>query len=290
MKSALRSFTIATVLVLMGFGFTWLYLKSKSANQIPKQPLATTFFDGTDKFLVFAQIANLSADDLKALNPKVQYWVDTQITRDAKAVILTERELPNPNYNPQSTDRTPETQMKSLSVRYLNWADVQKSKPEARLLEELLLENPTKRFVINVVDYSPGADVALSDLISKLKFDERIILQSEQEGLLADLRKLEPMWLYGTSRAQIVQTLWLITIGLEGVSPLKGDVLITSYRAGEINQKALLLTPDLLTEARRRSMKVLVGPVTKLEADELLQLGVDGVITTQPQEFKFPEL
>lgn len=287
MKSALRSLAIATLVVLMCLGVAWLYLKSKAASQAPKQPVTTTYFDGADKVMLFARITDLSSTDLKSLNPKFGYWVDTQITKDGKTVVVAERELPNPNYNPESAVRSVETQLKNLSIRYLNWTDVLKSKPEARLLEDLINADSTRRFIISVVDYAPGADVILSELISKLKADERIILHCEQDGLLSDLRKIEPMWVYGTSRAQVVQTLWLSTIGLQGISPLKGDVLITQYRAGETNQKALLLTPELLAEARRRSMKVLVGPVTKLESDELLELGVDGVITTEPQEFRF---
>jgi glycerophosphoryl diester phosphodiesterase len=124
--------------------------------------------------------------------------------------------------------------------------------------------------------------VVFSELITKLKAEDRIIFHSEQDGPLSDLRKLQPMWLYGTSRAQVVQTLFLSTIGLEGNAPLKGDVLITRYRADESNQGAALFTEKLFAEAKRRSMKVLVGPVSKSEADELIQLGVDGIITNQP--------
>lgn len=275
----------------MGLGLTWLYLKSKAANQTPTKPLPTSFFANQDqKLLIFARITDLAADELRSLNPNFGYWVDTQVTRDEKVVVLSGREIINPNYNPESADRSPETKLKTLSVRYLNWSDVQKSRPEARLLEEILTENASQRFIINIAEYSPGSDKILSELISNLKADERIILHSEQGGPLTDLRKLKPMWLYGTSRAQVVQTLWLITLGLEGIAPLKGDVLITPYRAGETNQKTLLLTPELVAEARRRSMKVLVGPVTKSEAQEAIQLGVDGIITTEPKEFSFPEL
>lgn len=287
MKSALRSLAIATLIVLMCVSLAWLYLKSKATTEAPKKPVTTAFFDGADKVILFARITDLPATELKSLNPKFGYWIDTQITKDGKSVVVAERELPNPNYNPASPNRSVETQLKNLSIRYLNWTDVLKSKPEARLLEDLINFDSTRRFILNVVDYAPGADVILSEFVSKLKADDRIILHCEQDGLLSDLRKIEPMWLYGTSRAQVVQTLWLTTLGLEGISPLKGDVLITQYRAGETNQKALLLTPELISEAHRRSMKVLVGPVTKLEADELLELGVDGVITTEPQEFKF---
>lgn len=288
MKSALQSLALVTVGVLVCVGIAWLYMKSKASNQAPHKPLPNSFFTDSAAPLSIVSVSNLSPEALLKLAPEVVIWADIQITKDGKVVVLTPKELENPNFNLASPDRSPETKMKTLGVRYLTLIDVQKVKPETRLLVDLLKEQTARRFVLNVVDYAPGADTVFSNAVSEAKADQRIIFHSEHEGPLSDLRKLEPMWLFGTSRAQVVQTLFLTTLGLEGMAPLKGDVLITQLHAEGRNQNSLLLTPELLAEARRRSMKVLVGPVHKSEAEEARKLGVDGVISSDASEFGFP--
>ncbi len=162
MKSAVRNLIVVTVIVLICCGIAWLYVKSKASSQQLRKPLPTSFFNSSDKFLVFVPVSRLSNADLKSLNPKVGFWIDSQVTKDEKVVVVSERELPNPNYNPDSPDRSPETKLKNLSVRYLNWSDVQKLKPEARLLDDLINADSSRRLIINAVEYSPGTDTVVS--------------------------------------------------------------------------------------------------------------------------------
>ena len=285
MKLPIKSFLIATFSVLFCLATAWMYLKSKANTQLPPRPVRTTFFESSEKFMVVRVATEMSPDEIKKLSPETVVWVDTQVSKDGEVIVLAQHELTNPNYNPTSSDRTPDVQLAKLPVRYMNWTDVEKIQPTAKRLEQLFDDQHARRWVINVVDYSPGFDQIFSDFISKKNAGERIILQSEQDGPLSDLRKLQPMWLYGTSRAQIVQTLWLTTLGLEALAPLKGDVLITQLHASRINQNAVLATPDLIVEAKRRSMKVLIGPALRDEFEEIRKLGVDGVITPESQQF-----
>lgn len=278
MNSALRSFLFATIAILLCLGLAWMFLKSRAVTEGPSKPFTNSFFKADEKFITVVDATDLDQKSVEKLPTTTIVWVDVQVTRDKNVVVSSKHDFANPNFNENEKNKTPETGLKSLTARYLNWFDLQKANPDVRLFNDFL-SNKDRRFVINVVDYAPGADVVLSDFVTNLKLDERIILQSELDGMLSDLRKLKPMWLYGTSRAQIVQTLWLAGLGLQELSPLKGDVLISPLYTQDTNQKTLLITPDLVNEAHRRSMKVLIGPASQDEVSEIKKLNVDGVVT-----------
>jgi hypothetical protein len=278
MKTAIKYFLISTFLVLLGLGMAWIYLRSKGDTNPLPSPLESQFFKDQSDFIIVQDVTSRSFEEISVLPNSQILWVDVQVTRDQKVVITKAREIRNPNFNPQSPDRSPDIKLEKLPVRYLNWSDLEKASEKTILLEKLLQSLPSHRWIVNVVDYTPNGDKVFSDLISSTQADEKIIFQSEQNGPLTDLRKLEPMWLYGTSRAQIVQTIWLATIGLQKLAPLKGDVLITPLHAGAENQHASLVNEDVIAEARRRSMKVLIGPVSSEHLENVKKFNVDGAI------------
>lgn len=278
MTSAIRSFLVTSVLVLFCCFIAWFYLKSRTITETPHKPLSTHYFDGLPEFLTALDVTNLKPSKIRDLSPKIIFWIDAQVTSDKKVVVSDDHELPNPNYNASSTDLSPDVKLKQIQIRHLSWADVHRSQPSTRLAEDVFTSDPKRKFIVNVFDYPENADVVFSDLISNLHVDDRIIFYSEEEGPLSDLRKIKPMWLYGTSRAQVVQALWLKSLGLIGLAPLKGDVMISPLTATDGNQTATLVNSDLVAEAHRRSMKVLIGPAPHDEIAHIQSLKADGAI------------
>lgn len=160
------------------------------------------------------------------------------------------------------------TELKSLGF---------KSSPNERLLElsEVFKEFPNSRFYIDVMQ--PGATQlnALYSLLKEYKLERHIVLTSQFQDTLADIRSKSAQWLTGSSTAEYSKSEFMSAIFLETVANFEYDVYITKkYK------------PRLLSELERRKKIVIF---TLDSNSDLLQAALAipqaGLLTKRPTYF-----
>jgi glycerophosphoryl diester phosphodiesterase len=273
---------LAIILLVLGIGLssTWIYLRQKGYTE-PVSPVRSAFFDRfeneTFALIAFrgasASLLPNSFDAFAAaakLSPRIILWADILMTADEHIVVSAEKNLLR-NGAPTLVSFIKYDELPTLS----NGEQIPK-------LIELLAKFPEHRFILNVRDYRPGLDGKLATLLDETKATERVLIQSEVDGILRDLRTLRPQLLYGSSQAQITQFLMLLPFALESIAPLKCDVYVTEATRGDSH----LVTDRIVREIHRRGRKIYVGPTQdEKTVSELRNLGIDGLITTKPEAY-----
>jgi hypothetical protein len=259
-KSALQSLLAVMVLVCgLGF-FAWVYLRHDADLQDHKVPLDHAFLHAAHKDIVAYHVAPppnqrpyspAHLELLKALPPEVVIWVDIRERMDGTLIASD-----NATNTSHQTDDAP-------------------------TLDQALEALGSHRLILNFHDNRPTSLQKISAAVEKAHAADRILVQSPEDGILKDLREAKPLWLFGTSLAQVTRLIMMSSIGLTGLSPLRGDVLVVESQAKEHLLERL--SDSVISEIQRRKMKIYAGPASAEESQSLWKRGVDGVLTSQPE-------
>ncbi len=255
MKSAFRNLLISVWLITLCVFLGWSYARHKGLSNPIKTPLSHPITKGLSQGLYVAyppaefnsnprgllSFLEFSA----ALSPRLVLWLDVRPLFDGRLVLARD-----------------EVDLNS-AIRF----------------DEALSRFPRHRLIVNVRGNRPSLLTETKAAIEKAGASDRILIQSPEEVFLKELRQERPLWLFGTSLAQNAQMIMLTTVGLESLSPIRGDVIVID------DLRALKrLNASAVTEARRRNLRIVAGPVqSKEEAQELRARGVDGVLITKPE-------
>jgi hypothetical protein len=102
-----------------------------------------------------------------------------------------------------------------------------------------------------------------------------VLIQSDTEIVIKSIKEQKPLWLFGTSRSDVMKIVSFDSIGLGPASPFHGDVFISPLKI--MNRAAF--NEDVLTEIRRRKKLVILGPLlTEQEIVDARSLKPDGYI------------
>jgi len=155
--------------------------------------------------------------------------------------------------------------------------------PKLEAVLGTLLQQSSRRLIINLRGHRAGVHVALAKIIDEAKAGDRVLIQSPEDGFLKDLRETKPHWLFGTSLPQVTRMILFSSMGLVSLAQLRGDVLVieTSPKEHLLNR----ITDEMIAEAHRRKIKIYAGPVASTEqALQLWRRGIDSVLTSEPDE------
>lgn len=123
-------------------------------------------------------------------------------------------------------------------------------------LKKLTLKSPLLLFVNW---RSPRALPELRELIKKEKLGDRIIFCSRNDGLLKDIRELEPEWTYCNGEVFQARMFSLNSLGLQSVMKISADVFFIHLD----NVKARWEFQSLVEEAKRQHKFVIIGPLPR---------------------------
>ena len=297
MKNALQSLGLIVTGLLITSCFAWFYVKNKGFER-PIHPLAHPFFDAhpTPSLVAYRGGARerpentFAAFDLAAgLGPDVVLWADVRVTRDGTMVLFHDQDLRRMTGREGWIGFLADQDVARLDPGD-GFTDAAGGHPyrgvglRVPTLREALVRYPLHRFLLNFVEYAPGLDERVVELVTELNAGDRILFQSDIDGLGKDLRERKPMWLYGPSAPQVTRFLMMNSIGLAASAALRADVYVAPPPQG----RAPPLDDSSLAELKRRRMRVIAGPVrNEAEARSLVERGVDAVVADAPSEFRF---
>ena len=163
------------------------------------------------------------------------------------------------------------------------WSD-QELAPHAQELKSVLEKERGRNLVLNIRSNVDGIDLQISDLVGK-SGEGRVLIQSDYDLVIQSIKRLQPLWLYGSTTAEKVRFRTFESLWIETATPFKGDVYVGPFEQKHVT----LLTETIFKEIKRRGKKVIVGPVQSKEEEDLaLRLGADGVFIDQAGLLRLP--
>ncbi|MBX3034094.1 MAG: hypothetical protein KF865_09225 [Bdellovibrionaceae bacterium] len=221
----------------------------------------------------------LTADEARPLiqrQPNIILWLDIHQSRDRQLVVI-----PTGQLEKALTPQTLGDKWRGGAIlhRY-DLSEVRPLIPQAPLLQDMLKAFPDQRVILNVAANVEGVDLLLTEAVKDFSPQKRLLIQSDTDVILRSLKDLHPMWLYGTSWADITKLLSFDSIGLGPAIEFKGDVFIVPPR---INGRPAY-TDSIVTEMHRRLKSVFIGPLQN--ADDFAkarEAKADGLIFATPE-------
>jgi glycerophosphoryl diester phosphodiesterase len=149
---------------------------------------------------------------------------------------------------------------------------------EVPALAEVLAAFPERRYIIEVKQSTPSLAAVLLDVIERAGMRRRVLIASEEQAPVDEMRTLAPELPTGFPYHEIAAFMISLAPGAEPYQP-RGDALqippeYESWR---------LVTPESVAAAHRLGVEVHVWTVNEAaEMRAMLELGVDGIITDYP--------
>ncbi len=91
---------------------------------------------------------------------------------------------------------------------------------------------------------------------------EKTIFCSRFDGLLKDLRELEPEWSFCNGEIYLTRLLAFSSLGLESLLSISADVVFVHTKNAKLNKDEV---DQLIIEGQRQNKLVIVGPVSKTQ-------------------------
>jgi glycerophosphoryl diester phosphodiesterase len=295
MLSALRNFLVVTLILIMGTFLAWfgLHLYGLSRNLVPtvKHPFLSQINPTKPDLVAYRGLHGFPENTLVAfdaadkLGPEVVFWADVRPSGEGTLLVFHDLDLALSTNGTGWTEFTADKVIFSLNAAF-RFKDEKGLNPylehpvKIPSLQEFLARYPKRRMILNICDNRPGLEEKVIEVIDGQKAGDRVLLQSDQEGLLRDLREKKPEWLFGNSIVRSTQLRMLASIGLAELAPLKGDVYVTPVQQDKMD----MLTEPMLHELLRRKVPIYAGPVVNIETGKKLRgQGVQGIITSAPE-------
>lgn len=271
MKRSLSSVLIVVGSLFVAFSVTWIYLRGKAGDKPVKTPFEHAFTQTAHlggKKIILVRMAK--PDDGKIWPKSETYnvgaWLDVRLGGENQLVVSPAELLGAGELKGKPIEISSRADCKSAGLFELeDFAEILRDKP----------------VVLNLISRRPGLSNKILEIWGpgKMFSIDAVLMQSEIDGTLKELREAQPRGLYGSSQATLIQMEVLSNLGLDGLMDLKADALVSAIEELERGVYHPRVREATLKEAHRRGLKRYAGPTrTKEAAQELLTLGYDGVL------------
>ncbi|MBF6567829.1 MAG: glycerophosphodiester phosphodiesterase [Candidatus Binataceae bacterium] len=145
-------------------------------------------------------------------------------------------------------------------------------------LDEILAACPETRFIIEIKQTEPSVVPAMVAIIEALAMSRKVLIASEHQAPLSEIRALRPEIPTSFSALEIARFFAAINSAADDYSP-PADALQIPPRHGTME----LATPQSVAAAHRMGLEVHVWTVNdEAEMRALLAMGVDGILSDFP--------
>lgn len=143
-------------------------------------------------------------------------------------------------------------------AQFQNQQWVMTKEPQQKLAD-WLQANRTQKKLLFFEDTEPKALPALRKILQRKDAWKQTLLCSRFDGLLKDLRELEPRWSFCSGEIYMTRLLALSSLGLESLLSIPADVVFIHMQ----NISAPSEVSTIIQEAKRQNKLILIGPVTR---------------------------
>lgn len=165
------------------------------------------------------------------------------------------------------------------------WVEIEQSKEgllvvpaENQSFADWVSKNPTLFLALHVLNSKEEIHEQISKLIPA-SMEEKILVQSEADVILASLKNIRPRWAYGSSIADRVRWKSFDSLGLVSAVTFSRDV----YFSPLYDRNGDKLSESLVSELRRRHLNLVIGPLkTAEEVQEAKKYQPDGYYILSP--------
>jgi hypothetical protein len=226
---------------------------------------------------IAVQVHDLATADTALQKKKdVIFWLDLAKTQDGQFLVV------DPNSKIQLTPELMKEQYHGEKTYFYDLKVLRLAYDKEPLLPEFLERYPKTRMILNIRDNAMGIHTALQETIKKFNASDRVLFQSDIELVLRSLKDLEPLWLFGTTRSDIMRLLNFDSVGLLPACPYYADVFVSSFKV--LGRPAF--NQNVLNEVRRRKKSIILGPLeNEAEVIDARRLNPDGYIYGNTQVF-----
>jgi hypothetical protein len=147
-----------------------------------------------------------------------------------------------------------------------------------QLFSDWLSKEKPKFLALDVINSKEQIHEQISSLLPE-GYEEHVLVQSQNDVVLASLKNLRPRWAYGASIADQVRWKSFDSLGLIGAVTHSRDVYVTPLigRTGEN------LNTSIVNELRRRNLFLIIGPLsTAEEVQAAKKFAPDGYLLLNP--------
>lgn len=174
------------------------------------------------------------------------YWLDIRLSADKKVFVL-------PGcYNLPLLRSFGESKISNLSFEQLKT-----QRKSLNLLSDFYQRFPHQKFMLNIIDNEFDIDTLVVDAIKDFNPDDRTLVISSAEIITKSIKKLKPLWVYGSSQSDLLrlktyESLWI----LPAVS-FESDVFVSPVKL--MNRDAF--NSEIINFLHARQIKTIIAPI-----------------------------
>ncbi len=158
----------------------------------------------------------------------------------------------------QSWQSTPPPQFAHINAHFSKNLWLTRLEKDSLPLDNALKNLPSTSYILLHIDVkSPQALPALRSKMKEMNIWSRIVFCSRSDGILKDLRALEPEWTFCSGEIFMTRMLGLSSLGLQSLNRISADIFFIHLNQLKLKRDLL----PLIKEAQRQNRLTFVGPV-----------------------------
>lgn len=163
------------------------------------------------------------------------------------------------------------------AVRYYNLADIKADVLDIDALGPSLQKD--RRFILKLMENTRAEHEVFVENLKKagLEKSKNFLVMSDYEAPLKALKELEPAYVYGSTKPEILRIVAMQSMYILEAATLRADAIVQPLQLR--NQD--FFNEAILKEMKRRFVKIIVGPVSTSEVPRAQQLNPFGIIITR---------
>ncbi len=215
--------------------------------------------------------------------------LDVQATRDGKAVVIHDSTLDRTTNGHGPLNARSLSEIRALDAGYNFSLDLGQTYPyrsqgvRIPTLEEFFVALPNAKAIIEIKPESPNIAATVIDTIHRLGKDDQVLLASERDSILTEIRQSLTMqglkMSTGFSYGDVAEFLGHISAASLGEYRPSGQALQVPCEY----EGTTIVNAATVEAAHRLNLEIFVWTINDVdEMKRLLALGVDGIITDNP--------
>jgi len=162
-------------------------------------------------------------------------------------------------------------------VRYYSLTEVKNDVLDVDQLAPFLKKD--RKFILKLMENTRAEHEVFVENMKKMGLEksQNFLVMSDYEAPLKALKEIEPAYVYGSTKPEILKIVAMQSMYLLEAVTLRADALVQPLEL----RKQEFFNQEILNEMKRRFVKIIVGPVGASEVPRAQQLNPFGIIISR---------